>query len=65
MITRVKHRNLVKLKGCCLRDNKRLLVYEYLKNGDLEKVLLSKFVYIDKYFYILICFYMFFQSFIL
>ncbi|KAH9553231.1 hypothetical protein CY35_09G108300 [Sphagnum magellanicum] len=39
IITGVKHRNLVKLKGCCLRDNKRLLVYEYLENGDLAKVL--------------------------
>ncbi|CAK9882202.1 unnamed protein product [Sphagnum jensenii] len=39
IITGVKHRNLVKLKGCCLHDNKRLLVYEYLENGDLAKVL--------------------------
>ncbi|KAH8951010.1 hypothetical protein BDL97_09G003000 [Sphagnum fallax] len=35
IISGVKHRNLVKLKGCCLRHNKRLLVYEYLENGDL------------------------------
>ncbi len=65
IITGVKHRNLVKLKGCCLRDNKRLLVYEYLENGDLAKVLFSKFVNIDKYFNTFICFYMFFQSCIL
>ncbi|KAH9552967.1 hypothetical protein CY35_09G095600 [Sphagnum magellanicum] len=38
-ISGVKHRNLVKLKGCCLRDNKRLLVYEYLENGDLANLL--------------------------
>ncbi|CAM6008848.1 unnamed protein product [Sphagnum balticum] len=42
IITGVKHRNLVKLKGCCLRDNKRLLVYEYLENGDLAKVLFER-----------------------
>jgi serine/threonine protein kinase len=65
IITGVKHRNLVKLKGCCLRDNKRLLVYEYLENGDLAKVLFGKFVNIDKYLNTFICFYMFFHSCIL
>ncbi|KAH9553228.1 hypothetical protein CY35_09G108000, partial [Sphagnum magellanicum] len=39
IISGMKHRNLVKLKGCCLRDNKRLLVYEYLENGDLPNLL--------------------------
>jgi hypothetical protein len=33
IISGVKHQNVVKLKGCCLRDNKKLLVYEYLENG--------------------------------
>ncbi|CAK9278303.1 unnamed protein product [Sphagnum jensenii] len=42
IISGVKHRNLVKLKGCCLSDNKRLLVYEYLENGDLAKVLFER-----------------------
>ncbi len=60
IITGVKHRNLVKLKGCCLRDNKRLLVYEYLENGDLAKVLFGKFVNINKYLNTFIWFYMFF-----
>ncbi len=60
IITGVKHRNLVKLKGCCLRDNKRLLVYEYLENGDLAKVLFGKFVNINEYLNTFICFYMFF-----
>ncbi|CAK9236615.1 unnamed protein product [Sphagnum troendelagicum] len=38
-INGVKHRNLVKLKGYCLRDNTKLLVYEYLENGDLTNLL--------------------------
>jgi serine/threonine protein kinase len=49
-ISGVKHRNLVKLKGCCLRDNKRLLVYEYLENGDLTNLLFGEFFIFDKYF---------------
>lgn len=42
LISGMKHRNLVKLKGCCLREKERLLVYEYVDNHDLDWVLLGK-----------------------
>ncbi|KAG0586839.1 hypothetical protein KC19_2G121500 [Ceratodon purpureus] len=35
VVTAIKHRNLVNLKGCCIREDQRLLVYEYLDNNDL------------------------------
>ncbi|KAG0584845.1 hypothetical protein KC19_3G238800 [Ceratodon purpureus] len=41
LISGMKHRNLVKLKGCCLREKQRLLVYEYVDNHDLEWHLLE------------------------
>jgi len=42
LITGVRHRNLVKLNGCCLKGDRRLLVYEYVENNNLAEVLFGK-----------------------
>ncbi|GAY38537.1 hypothetical protein CUMW_037440 [Citrus unshiu] len=36
MLSRLHHRNLVKLFGVCIEDNNRCLVYELIHNGSLE-----------------------------
>ncbi|KAA8537118.1 hypothetical protein F0562_029596 [Nyssa sinensis] len=41
-ISAVQHRNLVKLYGCCIDGNRRLLVYEYLENKSLDQALFGK-----------------------
>ncbi|KAL2623125.1 hypothetical protein R1flu_003330 [Riccia fluitans] len=39
IITGIKHRHLLQLKGCCVRDRKRILVYEYAENRSLAQAL--------------------------
>ncbi|KAK7313192.1 hypothetical protein VNO77_37687 [Canavalia gladiata] len=38
-ILAVQHRNLIKLYGCCIERDERLLVYELLENGSLNQLL--------------------------
>ncbi|KAJ7561456.1 hypothetical protein O6H91_03G029200 [Diphasiastrum complanatum] len=36
IITSIQHKNLVKLKGCCIEGEERLLVYEYMDHKSLD-----------------------------
>lgn len=55
LITNLQHRNLVCLKGYSLRGKEMLLVYEYVENGDLEKLLFSKsFITLTEWFRLLL-----------
>ncbi|XP_061347363.1 cold-responsive protein kinase 1-like isoform X2 [Gastrolobium bilobum] len=41
VISSIEHENLVKLYGCCVEKNHRILVYGYLENNSLAQTLLD------------------------
>ncbi|XP_073124826.1 cold-responsive protein kinase 1-like [Henckelia pumila] len=42
VISDIEHENLVKLYGCCVDGNERILVYNYLENNSLAHTLLGR-----------------------
>lgn len=47
MISALQHPNLVKLYGCCVEGNQLLLIYEYMENNCLSRMLFGELCFFN------------------
>lgn len=52
VISEIEHENLVKLYGCSVDKNNRILVYNYLENNSLSQTLLGKLFFFSISFFL-------------
>lgn len=43
LVTKLQHRNLVRVLGGCIQGEERMLVYEFMPNGSLDHFIFGKF----------------------